>query len=382
MVRRHNLKRKRLLRIMQANVGRGVNVHSIALKLAHENSIDILLIQEPWTLRDVSAKCSISHPDFTTFSPLSEWHTRPRALSCVRKKQGLNPYQTAIDISSDCVQIAISGGRGRRLGVWNIYNAPINSIGAGECFKLLLETSESPDFVAGDFNLRHPMWDSFTTSTSQETTALIDWAREKDLSLLNPTDVSTHNRGGTLDLAFCSLVGAKCEIPLDLHTTSDHKTLVTTIPLNGELIPDNKGRLRYISHDKDLFLKILGHRQESSSIQTEEEAEIEAKDIVKTIRPISLLSCVRKGLERLLSRRFSYWALKCNILAKDRCSAIRKRSPTDLTTVLLCDVKDAISMGNVAGIATVDVKGAFDGVLRNRLLHRFRTQGWPTGVIK
>ncbi|POS81751.1 hypothetical protein EPUL_005885, partial [Erysiphe pulchra] len=115
------------------------------LKLAHENSIDILLIQEPWTLRDLSAKRSISHPDFTTFSPLSEWHTRPRALSYVRKKQGLNPYQTAIDISSDCVQIAISGGRCRRLGVWNMYNAPINSIGAGECLKLLLETSESPD---------------------------------------------------------------------------------------------------------------------------------------------------------------------------------------------------------------------------------------------
>ncbi|POS82279.1 hypothetical protein EPUL_005519 [Erysiphe pulchra] len=156
--------------------------------------------------------------------------------------------------------------------MWNVYNAPINSIGAGECLKLLLETSV---IVAGDFNLRHPMWDSFTTFTSQETTALIDWAREKDLSLLNPTDVSTHNRGGTLDFAFCSLVKAKCEITLDLHTTSDNETLVTTIPLN------------------DLFLKILGYRQESSSIQTEEEAEIEAENIVKTIHTALLAACSR-----------------------------------------------------------------------------------------
>ncbi|POS87409.1 hypothetical protein EPUL_001148, partial [Erysiphe pulchra] len=189
-----------------------------------------------------------------------------------------------------------------------VYNAPINSIGAGECMKLLLETSESPNFVASDFKLRHPMWDLFTTSTSQETTALIDWEREKDLSLLNPTDVSTHNRGGTLDLAFCFLVGAKCEIPLDLHTTSDHETLVTTIPLNGELIPDNIGRLRFNSVDKDLFLKILGHRKESSSIQTEEEAEIEAEDILKTIHTALLAACTRANSK---CRGTAFWNTEC-----------------------------------------------------------------------
>lgn len=59
-----------------------------------------------------------------------------------------------------------------------------------------------------------------------------------------------------------------------------------------------------------------------------------------------------------------------------------KRSATDLTTALLCDVKDLLTSGQVAGIVTVDVKGAFDGILRNRLLYRLRTQGWPTNLIK
>lgn len=47
-----------------------------------------------------------------------------------------------------------------------------------------------------------------------------------------------------------------------------------------------------------------------------------------------------------------------------------------------CDVKDAISMGNIAGIVTFDVKGAFDVVVRNKLLHRIRTKGWLMNVIK
>lgn len=153
---------------MQANVGRGGNAHSLALQLAYENNIDIILIQEPWILRDLTAKRSMTHPSFTLFAPLSEWHTRPRALTYVRKGQGLNPHQTAIDISSDFVQVAISGIRSRKFHVWNVYNAPLNSVGAGNGLKALLEASGSPDFVAGDLNLRHPMWDSSATSASQE----------------------------------------------------------------------------------------------------------------------------------------------------------------------------------------------------------------------
>ena len=36
----------------------------------------------------------------------------------------------------------------------------------------------------------------------------------------------------------------------------------------------------------------------------------------------------------------------------------------------------------VAGVVTVDVKGAFDGVLRNRMIYRLRTQRWPNGLIQ
>ncbi|POS86187.1 hypothetical protein EPUL_002656 [Erysiphe pulchra] len=145
--------------------------------------------------------------------------------------------------SSDFTQIDISvcRSRGRRFGVWNLYNAPANSIRAGDSLKSLLEAPGFPDFVAGDFNLRHRIFDSFTTSTSQEATDLIDQGREKDLILLNLTNVSTQSRGSTLDLAFCSQIDANCEAPLDLHTTSDHETLLTTIPLYGAVSQETRG---------------------------------------------------------------------------------------------------------------------------------------------
>lgn len=99
-------------------------------------------------------------------------------------------------------------------------------------------------------------------------------------------------------------------------------------------------------------------------------------------RPIALLSCLGKGLERLLARRISYCALKYDILAHNQCGAISRRSAVDLTTALVCDVKSALASGKIAGIVTVDVKGAFDGVLCNRLLFRLRTQGWPENLIR
>lgn len=56
-------------------------------------------------------------------------------------------------------------------------------------------------------------------------------------------------------------------------------------------------------------------------------------------RPIALLPCLGKGLERLISRRISFWALKLKILARDQCSATSRRSAVDLTTALVCDIK-------------------------------------------
>lgn len=106
------------------------------------------------------------------------------------------------------------------------------------------------------------------------------------------------------------------------------------------------------------------------------------RSLPKSYRPIALLSCLGKGFERLIARRLSYYALNLGILSRDQCSAVSKRSATDLTTALACDIQQAWKAKLVAGIVTVDVQGAFDGVLKNRLLQRLREQGWPLGMIR
>ena len=89
-----------------------------------------------------------------------------------------------------------------------------------------------------------------------------------------------------------------------------------------------------------------------------------------------------EGLERLVAPRISYWALKLKILARDQCSAVKQRSAVDLTSALACDIRHAWERNKVAGMITVDVKGAFDGVFPNCLIFRLRSQGWPPCLIQ
>lgn len=94
------------------------------------------------------------------------------------------------------------------------------------------------------------------------------------------------------------------------------------------------------------------------------------------------MSYLGKGLERLMARRLSFLALSQNILAKNQCSAVPHRSATDLTVALASDIQSAWLEKKIAGIVTVDFKGAFDGIQRGSLCHNLRTQGWPHNLIK
>ncbi|EXK77103.1 hypothetical protein FOQG_18176 [Fusarium oxysporum f. sp. raphani 54005] len=87
-------------------------------------------------------------------------------------------------------------------------------------------------------------------------------------------------------------------------------------------------------------------------------------------RPISLLSCLGKGLERLIARRLAWADVHNSVL-------LPKRAATDLVTALIHDMEEAFARKKVATLATMDIQGAFDTVMRNRLVLRLREQGWP-----
>lgn len=103
---------------------------------------------------------------------------------------------------------------------------------------------------------------------------------------------------------------------------------------------------------------------------------------IKSWRPIALLSCLSKGLERLVARRIGRIALLHEIVSPQQAGALPKRSATDLTTCLAHDIEYALETRRTATMATLDVQGAFDSVLGKRLAVRLRQQGWPPLMVK
>lgn len=99
-------------------------------------------------------------------------------------------------------------------------------------------------------------------------------------------------------------------------------------------------------------------------------------------RPISLLSCLGKGLERLIARRLAWTCVSHGVLNPQQAGALPKRSAVDLVASLVHDIEVALSQQKVATLVTMDIQGAFDTVMRNRLILRLRQQGWPTALVK
>ncbi|KAM4067487.1 reverse transcriptase (RNA-dependent DNA polymerase) [Hirsutella rhossiliensis] len=60
----------------------------------------------------------------------------------------------------------------------------------------------------------------------------------------------------------------------------------------------------------------------------------------------------------------------------------RKWSAVDLVAALVHDIEEAFARKQVATLVTMDIEGAFDTVLRNRLILRLRQQGWPSNVAR
>ncbi|POS82522.1 hypothetical protein EPUL_005211, partial [Erysiphe pulchra] len=103
--------------------------------------------------------------------------------------------------------------------------------------------------------------------------------------------VSTHSRGGTLDLAFCIDRNAKYEVRTEFHTTSDHETLVTTIYKDLQLRA--AGKLRNKALNDEIFHQLLKKTNNDRTLETQEELRIEAADLIKNIHTAITGACLR-----------------------------------------------------------------------------------------
>jgi hypothetical protein len=98
-------------------------------------------------------------------------------------------------------------------------------------------------------------------------------------------------------------------------------------------------------------------------------------------RPITFLSVLGKGLERILARKIAWLAISLQVTLAQHFGALLLCSAVDLTTCLTHDIEEALNSKLKATILTLDIKRAFNSVLPRRLVHRLQEQGWLNNLV-
>jgi hypothetical protein len=103
-----------------------------------------------------------------------------------------------------------------------------------------------------------------------------------------------------------------------------------------------------------------------------------AKDnysLAKAWRPISLLSTLGKILEAVIAQRVSYAVEKTGLLPTNHFGARKRRSVEQALLLLQEEIYKAWRNRKVLSLVSFDVKGAYNGVFKERLLQRLRARG-------
>jgi hypothetical protein len=102
---------------------------------------------------------------------------------------------------------------------------------------------------------------------------------------------------------------------------------------------------------------------------------------VKAYRPIALLNCLGKVLEKLMAVRLGQMAESHNLLHADQIGGHPKCLAIDAAMALMHDIEANAKLKLVTSSLFLDVRGAFDNVSAARLLHTMCTLGCPDPVV-
>ncbi|KAH7472001.1 hypothetical protein FOMA001_g13208 [Fusarium oxysporum f. sp. matthiolae] len=104
--------------------------------------------------------------------------------------------------------------------------------------------------------------------------------------------------------------------------------------------------------------------------------------IAKAWRPISLLSTLGKILETVMADRISHAAETYGLLPTNHFGARKRRSAEQALLLFQEQVYKAWRNRKVVSLVSFDVKGAYNGVFKDRLLQRLEARGIPKGLIR
>ncbi|EAQ84332.1 hypothetical protein CHGG_08346 [Chaetomium globosum CBS 148.51] len=104
--------------------------------------------------------------------------------------------------------------------------------------------------------------------------------------------------------------------------------------------------------------------------------------LAKSWRPISLLSTLGEILEAVIAERLSYAVETFGLLPGNHFGARKRRSTEQALLLLQEQIYKAWRARKVLSLISFDVKGAYNGVFKDRLLQRLRARGIPDAVQK
>jgi hypothetical protein len=104
--------------------------------------------------------------------------------------------------------------------------------------------------------------------------------------------------------------------------------------------------------------------------------------MAKAWRPISLLATLGKLLESVLAERLSHAVETYGLLPTNNFGARKKGSAEQALMVLQEYIRIAWRRRHVVGLISFDVKGAYNGVCKERLLQRLKARGIREGLVR
>jgi hypothetical protein len=104
--------------------------------------------------------------------------------------------------------------------------------------------------------------------------------------------------------------------------------------------------------------------------------------IAKAWRPISLLATLGKVLESVVAERISHMVEMHGLLPTNHFGARKQRSAEQALVLLQEQIYTAWRGRRTVSLISFDVKGAYNGVCKERLLQRMKARGIPERLLR
>lgn len=134
--------------------------------------------------------------------------------------------------------------------------------------------------------------------------------------------------------------------------------------------------------DSSLRDGVVPHQWRTAKIIPLKKPDKDDYRLAKAWRPISLLSTLGKALEAVVAERISYAVETHGLLPANHFGARKRRSADQALVLLQEQIYKAWRMRRVLSLVSFDVKGAYNGVCKERLLERMKARGIPSRLVR